>query len=280
MNNFAKRTLTGIIFVGILLGAIIYNALSFAALFCIITGLALWEFYGLLKDCEISKGKRIASTVGGMYLFAACFIQANGLGSGQVFLPYLLFIIYTFIHELYSKAASPIHNWSYILLGQIYCAGSFSMLNFLSIPNGSELIETNFTYSPLFILAIFIFVWINDTGAYLVGSRIGKRRLFERISPKKSWEGFIGGLVFVLLASQFFAYYTSEISNLQWLGLAATIVIFATWGDLTESLLKRTLGVKDSGNLLPGHGGVLDRFDSVIMATPAAYIYIELFIRN
>ena len=136
------------------------------------------------------------------------------------------------------------------------------------------------SYTPLFIMAIFIFVWLDDTGAYLVGSLIGKHKLFERISPKKSWEGFFGGLILSLASSQAFAWFAPEINRMNWLGLAATVVLFGTWGDLIESLLKRTLGVKDSGNVLPGHGGMLDRFDSVMLAVPTSYIYIELFIRN
>ena len=274
MNNFIKRTLTGIIFVGILLGAILYNAYSFAILFCIITGFALWEFYGLLKHYENATLRRLISTAGGMYLFFACFMKVQGFTGEEIFFPYLLFIMYALISELYTKAPNPINNWAFTFLAQIYCAGSFSLLNFISIQQDPA--TTSKVYVPLYILAIFIFVWLNDTGAFLVGSQIGKRRLFERISPKKSW----GGLIVVLLASQGFAWYAPEISRIQWLGLAAVVVLFATWGDLTESLLKRTLGVKDSGNLLPGHGGILDRFDSVLMATPAAYIYIELFIRN
>ena len=114
----------------------------------------------------------------------------------------------------------------------------------------------------------------------MVGSLFGKHRLFERISPKKSWEGFFGGLVFALLTSLVFAWLIPSTNACIWLGLAATVVVFGTWGDLIESQMKRTLGVKDSGNILPGHGGLLDRFDSVLMAIPAAYIYIELFIRN
>ena len=278
MNNFIKRTLTGIIFVGILLGAILYNAYSFAILFCIITGFALWEFYGLLKHYENATLRRLISTAGGMYLFFACFMKVQGFAGEEIFFPYLLFIMYALISELYTKAPNPINNWAFTFLAQIYCAGSFSLLNFISIQQDPA--TTSKVYVPLYILAIFIFVWLNDTGAFLVGSQIGKRRLFERISPKKSWEGFWGGLIIVLLASQGFAWYAPEISRIQWLGLAAVVVLFATWGDLTESLLKRTLGVKDSGNLLPGHGVILDRFDSVLMATPAAYIYIELFIRN
>lgn len=278
MNNFIKRTLTGIIFVGILLGGIFYNAYSFAVLFCIITGLALWEFYGLLKHYENAALHRLISTLGGMYLFVACFLKAGGIADNLTFLPYILFLMYVFIYELYTKVVNPINNWAFTLLAQIYCAGSFSLLNFIAVQPAQLTHEP--IYTPLFVLAIFVFVWLNDTGAFLVGSMIGRRKLFERISPKKSWEGFWGGLVIVLIASQGFAWYVPEISRLQWLGLATTIVIFATWGDLTESLLKRTLGVKDSGNMLPGHGGILDRFDSVLMASPAAFCYIELFIRN
>ena len=242
MNNFIKRTLTGIIFVGILLGAILYNAYSFAILFCIITGFALWEFYGLLKHYENATLRRLISTAGGMYLFFACFMKVQGFAGEEIFFPYLLFIMYALISELYTKAPNPINNWAFTFLAQIYCAGSFSLLNFISIQQDPA--TASKVYVPLYILAIFIFVWLNDTGAFLVGSQIGKRRLFERISPKKSWEGFWGGLIVVLLASQGFAWYAPEISRIQWLGLAAVVVLFATWGDLTESLLKRTLAVK------------------------------------
>ncbi len=278
MNNFIKRMLTGIIFVGILSGAILYNAYSFSILFCFITGLALWEFYGLLKHYENATLRRLISTAGGMYLFFACFLKAQGFAGEEIFFPYLLFLLYALISELYVKAPNPINNWAFTFLAQVYCAGSLSLLNFISIRQDPA--TASKVYLPLYVAAIFVFVWLNDTGAYLVGSRIGKRRLFERISPKKSWEGFWGGLTTVLLASQGFARYAPEMSRIQWLGLAAVVVLFATWGDLTESLLKRTLGVKDSGTLLPGHGGILDRFDSVLMATPAAYVYIELVIRN
>ena len=245
MKNLITRALTGIIFVAVLVGAIYFHSYYFLTVFGLITGLSLWEFYGLVKHYENAAIKRFVSSLGGAYLFAATFGYANGLVGGNIFLPYLLFLMYTMITELYDKASNPINNWALTLFGQIYCAGSFSLLNFItSVPNTPGEI----VHIPYFALAIFVFVWVNDTGAYLVGSMLGKRRLFERISPKKSWEGFY--------------------------------VVFGTWGDLIESLMKRTLGVKDSGHVLPGHGGMLDRFDSVMMAIPAAYIYIELFIRN
>lgn len=277
MKNLIIRALTGIIFVVVLISAICIHPIFFLILFCIITGLTLWEFGGLLKHYENANLQRTVNMLGGVYLFIATFVHANGLTDGKIFLPYLLFIMLTMIAELYYKAPNPINNWAFTLFAQIYCAGSFSMLNFIGAEPGTPGVMS---YTPLFIMAIFIFVWLDDTGAYLVGSLIGKHKLFERISPKKSWEGFFGGLILALASSQAFAWFAPEINRMNWLGLAATVVLFGTWGDLIESLLKRTLGVKDSGNVLPGHGGMLDRFDSVMLAVPASYIYIELFIRN
>ena len=277
MKNLIIRALTGIIFVVVLVSAICIHPIFFLILFCIITGLTLWEFGSLVKHYENANLQRAVNVLGGVYLFIATFVYANGLTDGKIFLPYLLFIMLTMIAELYYKAPNPINNWAFTLFAQIYCAGSFSMLNFIGAEPGTPGVMS---YTPLFIMAIFIFVWLDDTGAYLVGSLIGKRKLFERSSPKKSWEGFFGGLILVLASSQAFAWFAPEISRLNWLGLATTVVLFGTWGDLIESLLKRTLGVKDSGHILPGHGGMLDRFDSVMLAVPASYIYIELFIRN
>jgi phosphatidate cytidylyltransferase len=277
LKNLIIRALTGIIFVVVLISAICIHPIFFLILFCIITGLTLWEFGGLVKHYENANLQRTVNMLGGVYLFIATFVHANGLTDGKIFLPYLLFIMLTMIAELYYKAPNPINNWAFTLFAQIYCAGSFSMLNFIGAEPGTPGVMS---YTPLFIMAIFIFVWLDDTGAYLVGSLIGKHKLFERISPKKSWEGFFGGLILALASSQAFAWFAPEINRMNWLGLAATVVLFGTWGDLIESLLKRTLGVKDSGNVLPGHGGMLDRFDSVMLAVPASYIYIELFIRN
>lgn len=277
MKNLIIRALTGIIFVVVLISAIYIHPIFSLILFCIITGLTLWEFGGLVKHYENANLQRTVNVLGGVYLFIATFVYANGLTDGKIFLPYLLFIMLTMIAELYYKAPNPINNWAFTLFAQVYCAGSFSILNFIGAEPGTPGVMS---YTPLFIMAIFIFVWLDDTGAYLVGSLIGKHKLFERISPKKSWEGFFGGLILALASSQAFAWFAPEINRMNWLGLAATVVLFGTWGDLIESLLKRTLGVKDSGNVLPGHGGMLDRFDSVMLAVPASYIYIELFIRN
>ena len=271
MKNLIIRALTGIIFVVVLISAIYIHPIFFLILFCIITGLTLWEFGGLVKHYENANLQRTVNVLGGVYLFIATFVYADGLTDGKIFLPYLLFIMLTMIAELYYKAPNPINNWAFTLFAQVYCAGSFSMLNFIGAEPGTLGIMS---YTPLFIMAIFIFVWLDDTGAYLVGSLIGKHKLFERISPKKSWEGSIGGGVVAIGVSFILAHYFPFMSMIEWAGLALVVVIFGTWGDLTESLLKRQLHVKDSGNILPGHGGMLDRFDSSLMAIPAAVVYL------
>ena len=156
-------------------------------------------------------------------------------------------------------------------MSQFFIALPLSLLNILAFQST----ENSFVeYNPILPLSVFIFIWANDTGAYCVGSIIGKHRLFERISPKKSWEGSIGGGILVIAISLIFAHYFTFISPIKWVGLALTVVIFGTWGDLVESLFKRQLGIKDSGHILPGHGGMLDRFDSAILAIPATVVYL------
>ena len=155
----------------------------------------------------------------------------------------------------------------------MYIALPFSLLNvlaFTATPNGQ------ISFNTLLPLSVFVFLWVNDTGAYCVGSLLGRHKLFPRISPGKSWEGCIGGAVFVLVVAYIISYYIDNgiLSTLQWLGLGLVVVVFGTWGDLVESLFKRTLGIKDSGNILPGHGGMLDRFDSSLLAIPAAVVYL------
>ncbi len=160
------------------------------------------------------------------------------------------------------------HNWAYLILGQVFIALPFSLLNFLVFPSGE--------FNPVFLLSLFVLIWTNDTGAYVVGISFGKHKLFERISPKKSWEGFFGGIFFALILAYFLPQITGEIDILRWFGFALIAVVFGTWGDLIESLIKRTVDVKDSGNILPGHGGLLDRFDSLLFAVPLIYIYLQI----
>ena len=207
---------------------------------------------------------------------AVAGVNSGFIGTNAVFVPYLLTIVYLFISELYTKANDPINNWAYTMFGQMYIALPLSIINVLAFRQAGN--ETYFYY--LLPLSVFIFLWTNDTGAYVCGSLFGKHKLFPRISPKKSWEGSIGGGILVLIVAGVIGYFANNsgtphvLSIPAWVGLGLVVVFFGTWGDLVESLLKRTLGVKDSGNILPGHGGMLDRFDSSLLAIPAAVVYL------
>lgn len=272
-NNFIQRAVTGVLFVIVLVGCILYSPLSFGILFTIISVLSVHEFAQLVsKSSEVSINKTITA-LGGAYLFLALmsFCTQQSVGA-RVFLPYLGLLLYMMITELYLKKKNPTGNWAYSMLSQLYVALPFALLNVLAFQNSPE--TDSVTYNPILPLSIFVFIWLSDTGAYCVGSLIGKHRLFERISPKKSWEGSIGGGIFSIASSLGFAHFFPFMPGWQWVGLAIVVVIFGTWGDLTESLMKRQLGIKDSGNILPGHGGMLDRFDSALMAIPAAVVYL------
>ena len=272
-NNFIQRAVTGVLFVIVLVGCILYSPLSFGILFTIISALSVHEFAQLVsKSSEVSINKTITA-LGGAYLFLALmsFCTKQSVGA-RVFLPYLGLLLYMMITELYLKKKNPTGNWAYSMLSQLYVALPFALLNVLAFQNSPE--TSSVTYNPILPLSIFVFIWLSDTGAYCVGSLIGKHRLFERISPKKSWEGSIGGGIFSIASSLGFAHFFPFMPGWQWVGLAIVVVIFGTWGDLTESLMKRQLGIKDSGNILPGHGGMLDRFDSALMAIPAAVVYL------
>ena len=195
-----------------------------------------------------------------------------------MFIPYLVSIIYLMVAELYLKNEDPIHDWAYTMMAQLYIALPFSLLNTLAFHSTSQGLVA---YDAVLPLSVFVFLWMNDTGAYLCGSLLGKHKLFPRISPGKSWEGSIGGGILVIAVAVLVWYLTDQyqlnqlgLTAIEWAGLGLTVVIFGTWGDLVESLFKRTLGIKDSGNILPGHGGMLDRFDSSLLAIPAAVVYL------
>lgn len=272
-NNFIQRAITGILFVAVLMGCILYDPLTFGALFVIISALAIREFGHLLNQTEGISINKTITMLGGAYLFLAVMgFCIDTAGGSKIFIPYLLLVLYLMISELYRKKENPVLNWAYSMLSQLYIALPFAMLNVLAFQNNPE--TSSISYNPILPLSIFIFIWLNDTGAYCVGSMIGKHRLFERISPKKSWEGSIGGGILAIASAFVLAHFFPFMTMMEWAGLALVVVVFGTWGDLTESLLKRQLKIKDSGNILPGHGGVLDRFDSALMAIPAAVVYL------
>ena len=271
-SNFLQRAITGILFVGVLVGCILYDPWTFSALFVVISALTIREFGHLINQVEgVSINKNI-TMLAGVYLYMAVMAFCTNLSGSKIFLTYLLLIMYLMISELYLKKENPVMNWAYSMLSQLYIALPFAMLNILSFHTSP--MDTSVSYNPILPLSVFVFIWLSDTGAYCVGSLIGRHRLFERISPKKSWEGSIGGGIVAIGSSFIFTHYFPIMNMAEWAGLALIVVIFGTWGDLTESLLKRQLHIKDSGAILPGHGGILDRFDSALMAIPAAVVYL------
>jgi phosphatidate cytidylyltransferase len=272
VKEIITRTITGIVFLIVLLSGLCFHKYLFLTVFSIVAGLTVWEFYGLVgANSPWGKVRKTVATAGGIYLFCASFMYASGCIDARIFAPYLLFITFLFISELYTtESTEHIRNWGYVFLGQVYCILPFVLLNFINFR------EQQFTVWPA--LALFIFIWVNDTGAFLCGSLFGKHPLFERISPHKSWEGFVGGLILTMIAAWIFSIYCKEWPLAVWLSAAAVVVIFGVWGDLVESLLKRSIGVKDAGRILPGHGGMLDRFDSILIATPAYYVLIQILI--
>lgn len=279
MKNLIVRSITGVLFVVIMV-VCFFTPRAMVFLFALITGLTLWEYTGLVNTRENVQVNRFISTVAGVYFFLAVAGYRTGITPNFiVFVPYLLTIVYLFISNLYLNTKDPINDWAYTMLGQMYIALPFSMINVLAfestVADGSAI-----AYDMLLPLSVFIFLWTNDTGAYCSGSLLGKHKLFPRISPAKSWEGSVGGGILVLIVAAVIGYYANQgdtphtLSIAGWMGLGLTVVFFGTWGDLVESLFKRTLGIKDSGNILPGHGGMLDRFDSSLMAIPAAVVYL------
>ena len=276
MKNFITRTITGILFVACIVVCFL-NPTAMSALFALVTGLTVWEFTGLVNNRPAVSVNRFISTVAAVYWFLAMVGFCSGLTPPTVFIPYLVTLVYLLIAELYTKAEDPVNDWAYTMMAQLYIAVPFSLLSvlaFRSTPAGVM-------YTYLMPLSVFVFLWINDSGACCCGSLLGRHNLFPRISPGKGWEGSIGGFVFVAAAAALIWYLTDlygvndlQLNLWQWIGLGLVVAVFGTWGDLVESLFKRTLGIKDSGNILPGHGGMLDRFDSSLLAIPAAVVYL------
>lgn len=277
MKNFITRAITGVLFVAIMVAGFM-QPLTMILLFALITGLALWEYTGLVNQVENVAVNRFISTVAGVYFFiAVAGISSGYIQTNAVFVPYLLTVVYLFISELYARNTNAINDWAYTMLGQMYIALPLAMINVLAF---RQPLDGLITYNFLLPLSVFVFLWINDTGAYCTGSLIGRHKLFPRISPGKTWEGSVGGGLLVVAVAAVIGYWDNRLMGMAglsvaaWMGLGLVIVVFGTWGDLVESLFKRTLGVKDSGRMLPGHGGMLDRFDSSLMAIPAAVIYL------
>ena len=237
--------------------------------------LGLWEFYTLAEKGNIKPQKILGMVAGCIFYLVSTLYLNRIIPEIYLIVPIpLLFLI--FIFELFSKSDKPIVNIAITLSGIFYIALPLALLSYLAYPPppypGFEL----FKYNPNVLLGFFFLIWTNDSAAYITGVTFGKHRLFERISPKKTWEGSIGGAVLSLIAAYIISIYFTELQLADWLVIAFIITIFGTLGDLVQSLFKRSVNVKDSGSILPGHGGILDRFDGVLLSVPFVFIYLQL----
>lgn len=273
MSKFLTRALTGVVFAVVLIGSIYWSAWSFGALFLLVTILGVQEFYRLSKKAG-AKPQLLLGLVAAFLLFTGAFSHSAGLSWSFPFFPLLMILVFsTFLWELFRTSEKPFLNLGFTLLGWVYVALPFALLPYLGFFRGEFRSES---YSPEIILGYLFCLWLNDTGAYLVGSQIGRTKLFERVSPNKTWEGTIGGLLFGLGTAFVCSLFFDVLSTTEWLGLGAITVVTGSLGDLVESRFKRSIKVKDSGNLLPGHGGILDRFDAVLGSAPFVFTYLYL----
>ena len=269
-SNLQQRCLTGSIFIVILAVCILAGHIPFICLFSVITAMMLYEFYKLANENQSTSIGTYFHSAAGALFFVISSGRLTFIDKRMMLTIGSAYLIYLFTSELFRKADNPVKNWAYILLGQIYITLPFILLGLL----GSSYDD----YNPDLILGLFILIWLNDSGAYVVGSTLGRHKLFPRVSPKKTWEGFIGGVVVAMIGGYVLSLFMTELNIWQWIAFGGTASIFATLGDLNESLLKRTMGVKDSGNILPGHGGMLDRLDSVLLACPAIYFLLSIIL--
>lgn len=278
MQGLLRRGATAVIFVVVMLAGLFGGPYSFVLLFLIITGICLWEYLGmvLIKDTRTDRIRKIVGLIMGILpvvLGAITKLAAIQDPDTFVILTSLLFspfIFMAFIYELFTKSDQPFANIAYIILGIIYIGVPFALLDFIAFDGQHFYAKT--------VFGLLVLTWMNDTGAYLVGSKFGKTPLLPRVSPKKTWEGSLGGGVITFLVAIVLFFTLDELRIIDWLVLAAIVSIFASLGDLVESMLKRSVEIKDSGTLLPGHGGLLDRFDGFIFCLPFAAAYL-LWIR-
>ncbi|MBO7495646.1 MAG: phosphatidate cytidylyltransferase [Salinivirgaceae bacterium] len=267
MSNFWQRLITGVVFLAVLISGIVYSQWTFAVLFAIIDVLALWEFYRIGRQSGY-KPLAVYGTAAGLLSFILSFMSCAGLVDSRCLLLLVPVFIPVFIVVLFGRFDNPITTIAYTFYGLLYVALPFALISPIAFHAGS--------YQSIMVLGMFIIIWVNDTGAYCFGVTIGRHRMFERISPKKTWEGFFGGALAAVGASLILARFFPLLSQTHWIVVALLIVMFGTLGDLTESQLKRTVGIKDSSNILPGHGGILDRFDSIILAIPVIFAYLQI----
>lgn len=270
LPNLAQRAIAAVIGVSIILVGILYNEWTFWILFLLISVLTQREFYKLVRLDENSPLSYYGIFCGIVLNFLTFFIEKDFISFRYYYLIVPL-LTTTFFIKLYKKDdKKPFTNLGFTFLGLIYVAVPFALIN--------ELVLTDTGYAPQLVLGCLFMLWANDTGAYFAGRFLGKRKLFERVSPKKTWEGFWGGAITSLLVAFILTQYYDALQAWQWYGIAIIIFVTGTLGDLVESLFKRSIAIKDSGSSIPGHGGFMDRFDGLLLSMPFIVTFLKIFV--
>ena len=269
-RNLFTRGVAGIVYVCVLLFGILYNQYSFVVVFGTILVFSLDEFYRLIEQKTPHLISKLFNILFGVTIFISAYLFLEEKSILAFPITSLIYLLFLFASTIVIKRPDIFNTIIYSVFGQLYITLPLCLLLLISY----EYKLPNTIYYYAFVLAIFVFIWVNDTFAFLTGITLGKNKLLERISPKKTIEGFIGGISFTVLAGVGFSFLFIEYNIYFWIGFALIVSLFATLGDLFESLIKRTYKVKDSGSLIPGHGGILDRIDSLLIVVPAIYVYL------
>ncbi len=265
------RTLTGIVFILATLFSVYFGPYSLAIFLLIIVGLGLNEYNGLLKKMKHAYIK--SSVYFGSVIFLLLILIKNDLVNERFIWLVLIVLLFLINVILLRRRHKPLVRLSSSVFGILYLVIPFYCLYSIAYFDGETFL---LVYDGFFAIAFFTLMWSNDTGAYLVGKSIGKTKLIPKVSPKKTVEGTVGGFIFTVVAALLIYYYSNTFHWIDWLSIGFLISVFGTLGDLLESLFKRSAGVKDSSNLLPGHGGILDRFDSALIAAPVVFAYLKI----
>lgn len=268
-SNLSQRILTALVGAALILAGCFIGSWTYFGVFFIITAFTLVEFYNLTLIGGMLPLKFIG-TLNGLLVFTLSFLVEGRILPARFYFVLFPFLALIFLIKLYRREDKPFTNIAFTILGICYVGLPFSLLNYIVFSSGS--------YNARLVAGFMVLLWSSDIGGYFIGVRYGKRKLFERVSPKKSWEGMIGAFLFTLISATVLGYFFREIRIYHWYMIGIIIVITGTYGDLVESLFKRSLAIKDSSSILPGHGGFLDRFDGLLISLYFIAFYLKIIV--
>ena len=269
MKDLTRRSVTGIVYILLMLGGAAYHPVVFAIIFGTFMYLTQLEFYRLVERAGSRPRKNFGLALGVLF-FLICFGMVNSILPAKAYLIFVPALSFLLLFEAFSDRTGILQNSAITFTGFVYVSIPFSLLHFIVHPG-----YPNYpVFNSNILIGVFLIVWIYDSMAYLAGSRFGKHKINKKISPNKSWEGCIGGTMGALLMAFINFKMFPQPTLIEWLVISILVIIFGTLGDLFESIIKRRLKVKDSGTILPGHGGLLDRFDSLLFVIPVVYVWL------